>query len=142
MSTYAPLAVIAGAGLVGVYLYNKFSKTVLVPNKIYYKFDIAKKYDVQRSARQYDYTVAEPTFEQMEEKYKESLYGNPIMKSEIDHTVKDYIKTYPDITQRYIVINRPEWGCRITNNAGSNDDCLVIDIMKEQSNPFRCVELK
>lgn len=130
---------IVGASAVGGYLYGKKKFDLKIKRKVHYKFDIFEKYDAIGKKRQYSYNILEPTFEKMEEQYKESLYGNPIMKGEIDDIVKDYINTYPQIIQKTIVLNRPEWSAKFTNTNGTKNDVLVIDIINDTSASVRSI---
>lgn len=145
MSLYKIFFLGFAQGVVGAYLYDKYYKgkfPLKEARKVHYKFDMLQQYNVTGKRRQYEYNVSQPTFEKMEEQYRESLYGNPTMKNEIDCVLQDYLKTYPPITQKHIILNRPEWGANIENAAGFTDDFLVINIMTDDSACFKTIELK
>ena len=145
MSQLAPIAAIfagvtsIGTGVACLY----FMKDHVNKHKlgdVFYKFDICSAYATERSARQYEYKVKTPTFTEMEKQYKESLMGNPDTKKSVDAVVKDYLRQH-EITQKHVVIQRPEWGCRIESETFVTPDYLVLDIIPDNGNMHR-VELE
>ena len=120
---YIPLG-ISIIGLTTKTLYN--SPKSCLYNKPVYNVNIINEY-TNTDKRQYKYTVDDPTFEKISNEYKESLFGNHIIKQDIDNALQDYLKTNV-ITEKYIVINIPAWSALIEITSNNDLKYLIINI--------------
>ena len=79
---------------------------------------------------QYSYISDTADFENLEKNYRNSLYGNHILKQSIDTVLLKYLKTASGINERYLIINIFLWSAIIEIKSNiDNNKYLIIDII-------------
>ena len=80
------------------------TKTFIKNNSKNYKIDIIDEKNIIKDNIKYYYKLKEPTFFELEKKYKNDLFSDKLTKEIIDFVIKDYLANNI-ITQKYIFIN-------------------------------------
>jgi hypothetical protein len=123
---YVPIGLgIYAASLLTKTLYNSPKSSIY--NTPIYNTNIIHEYKHTGLSRQYKYTVNEPTFKNISKEYKESLFGNNIIKNNVDSALLDYLKANL-ITERFLVINIPGWSALIEIQSNDSLSYVVINV--------------
>lgn len=131
-SSLSFFAIIA-LSIIPILVYRKFN----YPKIEHIKYSVSEhsEYNIESSARVYKYNATYNHFLDLEEEYRESLFGNNIKKKYVDEALKKYLENNT-IHQKRLVIKMIDWIADINISTNVNPNTLVIEIFNNSMKRF------
>jgi hypothetical protein len=121
---------ILGLSLLFTYKYYYVMKKNVDEPNLNYTVEILDNYIITTKSRIYKYNARSSMFLDLEEKYRESLFGNYKKKEHVDKTLIEYLSHQP-ILQKHVIIITEGWIADITIDKNINNNYLIFNIYND-----------